>query len=195
MKPTFIRGAQVGTLVLIAIIIFGAVSFVSSPPPRAHALPEYASRTGEPCAACHVSPGGGGPRTLRGLLWAAQGRPDQVPALPNVLVAPGVTEGLELYDIACSACHGAKGEGLFGATLAGTSLRESKIRSAILRGRERSGMPPFEGQFTNAQLDALVTYVAGLAGGTIKPPPDTYPLEPGILACAQNPNPVTCGGN
>ena len=194
MKGKLILLLQYGIIALAVIGVFAAVSLLAPPTP-AHALPEFAARTGEPCATCHVSPGGGGPRTLRGMLWAARGRPEQVPRLPNVLIAPGVEEGSELYDVACAACHGAKGEGLFGAELAGTLLRERKIRSAIERGRERSGMPSFKDQFTDDQLQALVAYVAGLSNGTIAPPPDTYPLEPGILTCSSNPALVTGGGN
>ncbi len=196
MNPSLVRGMQYAAILLIAVFVFGLVS-VWVPAASVHALPEYAGRTGEPCATCHVSPGGGGPRTLRGLLWAARGRADQVPVLPNVLIAPGVSNGLELYDTACVACHGHKGEGIFGAALADTALRESKIRSNIVRGRERSGMPPFRGQFTDEQLDALVTYVAGLASGKIEPPPDTYPLPPGKMTCQPNPAPAptACGAN
>ncbi|RME73719.1 MAG: cytochrome c [Chloroflexi bacterium] len=195
MRTKLLMVVQYGAIGLAAGLVFVLVRYSWTPPAPAHALPEFAARTGEPCATCHVSPGGGGPRTLRGMLWAARGRPDQVPQLPGVLIAPGVTDGPELFDIACSACHGAKGEGLFGTALAGTALREGKIRSAIERGRERSGMPAFAGQFTEAQLDALVSYVAGLANGTTAPPPDTYPLEPGIPSCSANPALVTCGGN
>ncbi len=195
MKSQLIRGIQYGAIAFIALIIFGLMSLASPSPRQAHALPEYTDRTGEPCATCHVSPGGGGPRTLRGLLWAARGRPDQVPTLPNVLIAPGVSNGVELYDIACAACHGQKGEGIFGTALVDTALRESKIRSSTLRGRERSGMPAFEGQFTDEQLDILVTYVADLASGKIDPPPDSYPLSPGQLICTSNPVSTACGGN
>lgn len=195
MKTNLVRSAQYIAVALLAVVVFGLVTFISTPPKRAHALPEFANRTGEPCATCHVSPGGGGPRTLRGMLWAAQGRPDEVPALPNVLMAPGVTDGSELYEVACAACHGVKGEGLFGTALADTSLRDSKIRSTIERGRLRSGMPAFDGQFSDEQMDALVGYVAGLASGKIEPPPDTFPLEPGILTCVTNSNQATCGGN
>ncbi|MFQ5398835.1 MAG: c-type cytochrome [Anaerolineae bacterium] len=160
-----------------------------------HALPEYSVRTGEACGACHVNPGGGGPRTLRGLLWAARGRPDQVPQLSNVLAAPGVSDGAELYDIACAGCHGFQGEGLFGTAITGTGLRESKIRSAILRGRERSGMPPFEGQFTGEQLEALVAFTAGIASGQIEPLPMSYPLPPAEFGCDPTPATAKCGGN
>ncbi len=160
-----------------------------------HALPEYAARTGEACGTCHVNPGGGGPRTLRGLLWAARGRPDQLPQLGNILAAPGVADGAELYDIACAGCHGVAGEGLFGTAITGTGLRQSKIRSTILRGRERSGMPPFEGQFTDEQLEALVAFTAGIASGELEPPPMSYPLPPAEFGCNPSPDAPRCGGN
>lgn len=161
----------------------------------AHALPEYSERTGEPCATCHVNPGGGGPRTARGSLWVAQGRPDQVPELDNVLYAPGVEDGVELYDNACASCHGASGEGLFGVTITGSGITESQIWSTILLGLERSGMPGFEGQFSDKQFEALITYVTGIASGEIEPAPDTYPLPPGKLECVSNPDTERCGGN
>ena len=148
-----------------------------------YALPEYAARTGEPCAACHISAGGGGPRTLRGMLWAAQGKPDQLPSLPGMLIAPRVTDGLELYGIACSGCHGQKGEGLFAMGLVNTNVSQPAVRSIILNGIPKLGMPSFENQFTPDQLDSLVLYITGLANGTIAPPPDSYPLAPALLRC------------
>ncbi len=194
MKDKLILIIQYGLVALAVVVVLALVGLITPATP-AHALPEFAARTGEGCGTCHVSAGGGGPRTLRGMLWAARGKPDAVPQLPNVLLAPGVEDGAELYDIACSACHGAKGEGLFGAQLAGTSLKARKITSTINRGRERSGMPPFKGQFSDAQLETLVNYVAGLANGTIQPPPDSYPLETGVLKCTTDATLVTCGGN
>ncbi len=203
MKSNFVRVMQCGAICLIVLVVFGAVNMLASSP-QVHALPEYTRRTGEPCATCHVSPGGGGPRTLRGMLWAARGRPDRVPTLPNMLIAPGVKNGAELYDIACAACHGVKGEGLFGASLTDTILREPKIRANILRGRTRSGMPAFQGQFTDEQIEVLVAYVAGLASGRVKPPSNTYLLPPSQPGCAsqakpqgETPRPVLapCGGN
>lgn len=194
MKPGLIRLLQYICIIALVLGVFLAIILWTATQP-AHALPEYASRTGEPCATCHVSPGGGGPRTLRGLLWAARGRPDQVPTLPGVLIAPGVSDGAELYDIACGACHGAKGEGIFGTGLSGTALREGKIRTTTLRGRTRSGMPAFEGQFTDAQLEALVTFVAALASGETEPPPDSYPLSPAQFKCAPLAPSARCGGN
>jgi len=178
----------------IAVFVFLVTGILTGEQP-VHALPEYASRTGESCGVCHVNPGGGGPRTLRGVLWSAQGRPDAVPVFENMLIAPGVNNGLELYDIACAGCHGAAGEGLFGTALVGIGLTESKIRSTIERGRERSGMQPFAGQFTDEQLEALVAYVYGLGSGKIEPPPVSNPLESATTGCVENGEPVTCGGN
>ncbi|RME45437.1 MAG: cytochrome c [Chloroflexi bacterium] len=160
-----------------------------------HALPEYAARTNESCSTCHVNPGGGGPRTLRGMLWAAQGKPDEVPELPGVLLAPGISDGAELWDIACASCHGAQGEGGFGLAIAKSGLSAGKIRSAIKRGRLRSGMPAFEGQFTDEQLDALVDYVEGIANDIIQPPPEAIPLPPAEFTCRSQTEPANCGGN
>lgn len=193
MKPSTARLVSFAGIALAIVSIFSLILFWSATP--GHALPEYANRTSEPCATCHVSPGGGGPRTLRGLLWAARGKPDKVPDLPNLLIAPGISNGDELYEIGCSSCHGKNGEGLFGVALVNSGLPDNKIRAQILNGRVRSGMPSFKNKFTNDQLDALVTYVAGLASGEIPPAPDSYPLEPGHLTCSPTAPNSSCGGN
>jgi mono/diheme cytochrome c family protein len=173
--PALVLAAPV-LLVLLAL----ALGLGSRP---ALALPEYATRTGETCAVCHVNPGGGGPRTLRGLLWAARGRPDQVPTLPNMLIAPRVTDGGDLFDIACAGCHGYKGEGLYAMALTGTGIGRNSVRSFVLRGIPTIGMPSFEGQFTSDQIEALATFVAGLGSGEIAPPPDSYVLPAAQFRC------------
>ena len=191
--PVLIRSGQYLIIVVMALSVFWVVTLWAGSRP-AHALPEYATRTGEPCATCHVNPGGGGPRTLRGLLWSARGKADAVPQLPGMLAAPGVTDGGELYDIACAGCHGRKGEGLFAINLAGIGVSERAIRSFVVRGIPRSGMPAFESQFTDAQLDALVTFVAGLSSGEIAPPADEYPLPPPHFKCDPLLTSTKCGG-
>ena len=180
-------------IAIISAVVFGVM--LLSDAPTAHALPEYAARTGESCSTCHVSPGGGGPRTLRGLIWSARGKPDKVPILPGVLLAPGVSDGSELYDIACLACHGGKGEGIFGTKLTDSGLNEAKIRTSILRGRTNSGMPAFEERLTDDQLTALVKFVGGLAKGEIKPLPDQYPLPPAHFKCDPAVPSLGCGDN
>jgi mono/diheme cytochrome c family protein len=150
----------------------------------AHALPEYSDRTGEACGTCHVNPGGGGPRTLRGLIWAARGRPDQVPQLTGVLLAPNVTDGAELYAFACAGCHGANGEGLFGMRLVGAGISRQAMRSFILQGLPSFGMPAFEGQFDDDQLDAMLDFLTRMAKGEIAPAPDQITLPPPVSNCS-----------
>lgn len=194
MKTRIIRLLQYVSIAAIGVFVI-ILFEIQAGGSVAHALPEFAANTGEPCATCHVNPGGGGPRTLRGLLWSAQGRPDEVPDIGNILIALGVTEGVELYDIACAACHGVSGEGLFGAALVRTGLSENNIRDAILRGKERSGMPSFDNRFTDEQLGALIKYIAGIASGNIDPAPISYPLPPAQLECLDNETSEKCGGN
>ncbi len=192
-RANLTRKIQVIALIFLAVGTILVTGLITREQP-VHALPEYAARTSEACGACHVNPGGGGPRTLSGLLWAAQGRPDMMPEL-NVPIAPSVGEGAELYDIACAGCHGLAGEGLFGSAITGTGLRESKILSTILRGRERSGMPGFESRLTEVQIDALVAFAAGIASGEIDPQPATYPLPPAEFNCNPAADAAKCGGN
>jgi len=106
-----------------------------------------------------------------------------------------VSDGAELYEIACSTCHGLSGEGLFGRELANSGLKDSKIRSNILKGRLQSGMPSFDGMFTNSQLQALVDYVVSLADGTAEIPPAEYPLEAPVMNCSAQTSSSACGGN
>jgi mono/diheme cytochrome c family protein len=154
------------------------------------ALPEYATRTNESCATCHVSAGGGGPRTLRGLLWAAKGKPDKVPVLPGMLIAPRVTDAVELYQMACGGCHGMKGQGLSAIGLVNSKISPTTLRSFTLKGIPKLGMPAFEGKFSSDQLEVLMTYVTGISSGEIAPAPDSYPLAHPVLLCelaADNP--------
>jgi mono/diheme cytochrome c family protein len=132
---------------------------------------------------------------MRGLLWAAKGKPDAVPELPGVLLAPGVTDGSELYQLACSSCHGVFGEGMFGVTIVGSGLPDNKIRSTILRGKLKSGMPSFDGKFTPAQLDAIVTFATSLSNGEVTPQPAEFPLNSAQLQGQPNSTPSPVGGN
>ncbi|MBI5963223.1 MAG: cytochrome c [Chloroflexi bacterium] len=192
LKPWLIHYLQLLAIAAIAVFILLAISSSSN---SVQALPEYSHRTNEACAVCHVNPGGGGPRTLRGALWAARGKADEVPVLPGVLIAPGVDDGAELYEIACATCHGMYGEGLFGRVIANTGVKPQKISTNILRGRLNSGMPSFEGMFTEAQLQALIDYTYELATGKAEIPPATYPLELPEFKCSPQSPSVFCGGN
>jgi mono/diheme cytochrome c family protein len=75
---------RVITLILIVILASAALASAGQ------ALPEYAAQTGEPCATCHVSPSGGGPRGPRGQAWVASNKPAQVPDTVQSLEILGV---------------------------------------------------------------------------------------------------------
>jgi len=180
------------TLVGVVLLILTSFLFEKH---TAYALPEYAQRTNESCSTCHVNPGGGGPRTMRGLIWAAKGKPDAVPDLPGVLLAPGVRDGAELYQIACASCHGIYGEGKVGLRLESGGVQENKIRSTILHGRQISGMPSFDGQFTDEQFETLVAYLVRLENGQAEPILDAYPLESPELRGIPQSTPTPPEGN
>ncbi len=75
-------------LVAILIILVITVSFL--PVMQASAMPEYATRTGEPCNTCHTSAAGGGLRSPRGQGWVAQSKPNAAPTLEEALKILGV---------------------------------------------------------------------------------------------------------
>lgn len=192
-KTYLTRTWKVLLIAAIGLATFLLVSQLGGGVNSAHALPEYVDRTSESCGTCHVNPGGGGPRTLQGLLWAAAGRPDAVPSLPGTLVAPAeITDGIELYDIACAGCHGLRGEGLFAINIAGTQISKQAIRSFILYGIPGLGMPGFEGRFTDTQLNNLVDFAVSLSSGEIFLP-ESYELPPPLFRCDPVDNLQTCG--
>jgi len=176
----------------VAVIFTAGFLFIAQP---AIAFPEYAQRTNESCSTCHVNPGGGGPRTMRGLIWAARGKPDAVPELPGVLLAPGVSDGAELYQIACASCHGVHGEGMLGTRLLEGGVNAAKVRSNIQRGRLTSGMPAFADDLTPDQLEALTAYVFAMESGKADPVLDAYPLQPPQLQGTPDAIPLAPGGN
>lgn len=175
-------------LVLIALLVFFA------PNSSVQALPEYADRTNESCATCHVSPGGAGPLTLGGLAWIAEGRSDEVIAFENILIAPGVDDPSELYEIACAACHGFDGEGLSGSSLLGFDFSPTFMRRIIIEGQPEYEMPRFEGQFTEEQLHALAAFSSDLSGGRIQIQ-ESYPIPLGEIRCGIYSSESSCGGN
>lgn len=74
-----------GSLFLLAAVVLALI-----PNGQVRALPEYSAQTGEPCATCHISPSGGGPRGPRGQAWVASSKPGAVPDLVQSLELLGV---------------------------------------------------------------------------------------------------------
>jgi len=188
----FVRVTQTAAILALAYGAFLGVAILTGEK-RAHALPEYSDRTGESCGMCHVSAGGGGPRTLIGLLWAARGKPAEIPELPGALLAPGVTDSMELYDIACAGCHGFTGEGLFAINLVGSGISKATNRSFIRNGIPNTEMPAFRDQFTEEQMEILVDFVTEVTSGEIELPAE-YPLQPAELKCEPVLQELSCGG-
>lgn len=77
-------------ILFVAILFITTLILIMAFIPASQALPEYSAQTGEPCAACHISPSGGGLRTPRGQAWVGGGRPGAVPARSDALAALGV---------------------------------------------------------------------------------------------------------
>jgi hypothetical protein len=76
--------------ILLCALLLLAVLVALGHPQAARALPEYSAQTGEPCATCHLSPSGGGPRGVRGQAWVGSGKPGMVPALAEALELLGI---------------------------------------------------------------------------------------------------------
>ena len=139
-------------------------------PVACHAYPEYADRTGEQCTACHVSPAGGGPRTLRGLLWSAEGKPDTVPALPGSKAETGAAalDGPTLYNqFECARCHGTVGEGGVGPALNQTEWTTEQLTDVIRNGKD--AMKGYSSAaMTDDEMNALIPYVQAIGRGEVQ---------------------------
>ena len=162
----------IGLGAAVGLLIFAAR-------PAAHALPEYATRTGESCASCHVSPAGGGPRTVRGTLWIAAGRPDQVPPLPGAAdageaAAAPADDGALYAKFACAGCHGAAGEGGAGPALDRAELPADQVTQVIRNGRGTM-MGLKSNTLSDAELAGLVRFVQAVGHGEVKAQAKTGP--------------------
>ncbi len=173
--------------------------------PVAHALPEYATRTGESCATCHVNPAGGGPRTMRGSLWIAAGRPDQVPPLPGSpdqgSAAAAPADDHALYEkLACAGCHGAAGEGGAGPALNKAELPADQVTQVIRNGK--GAMMAYKASsMSDAELAAVVRFVQAIGRGEVKAQPKaglrTLGSVQAVCGAGQviTPTVASCGGN
>lgn len=150
-------------------VLIGVLVFATWRP--AHALPEYAARTGQQCSTCHVNPAGGGPRTLRGLLWLAQGRPDEVPPLPGAQeeAGPAVLDGPTLFSTKyrCARCHGAVGQGGVAPALNQKERSRDELVDIIRNGV--GAMKGFgSGAPSDEEMDILVPYLQAIGRGEVE---------------------------
>jgi len=98
-------------------------------------------------------------------------------------------QGARLFAANCAVCHGAKGEGRVGATLAKDwpSIRpDLEVRATIENGITGSPMPAWGvkngGPLTDTEIDALVVYILSWSTGgpPVIPPTPTYYPRPAI---------------
>ncbi len=192
---------HLGSLLWIGLgVVLGIVLFTAWKP--VHAYPEYTDRTGQQCTACHISPAGGGPRTLRGLLWIAGGRQDVVPPLPGSEKAgAGALDGPSLYaQFECSRCHGVVGEGDVGAALVDREWSTEQLTDII-----RNGYQSMKG-YTSAvlsdeEMNVLIPYIQAIGRGEVKSSIVTQKrlLPPARFVCGAyaetEPIRTDCGGN
>lgn len=79
------------SITLILLFVLAGIALAALIHPQAvRALPEYSAQTGEPCATCHISPSGGGPRGPRGQAWVGAGKAGEVFSLIDSLDFLGV---------------------------------------------------------------------------------------------------------
>lgn len=180
--------------------LLGILLFWSAVP--AHAYPEYTDRTGQQCTACHVNPAGGGPRTLRGLLWIAEGRPDEIPLLPGGDQADvAALDGPTRYNqFECNRCHGSVGEGGIAAPLNQTEWTSEELTEILRNGiGAMNGYPPEV--MSDEEMATLIPYVQAIGRGEVEasvvlnqrplpaPPLDCgaeAELEPILFGCTGN---------
>jgi putative heme-binding domain-containing protein len=107
---------------------------------------------------------GGGPPTAAG------------PANPAIGNREAIAEGEKLYNETCTPCHGKDGiGGELGPPVAAQNRRylrrtDPEIFDAIRNGIAGTQMPPYTGQFSDADIWKITAYIRGLRGTAIDTP-------------------------
>jgi polyvinyl alcohol dehydrogenase (cytochrome) len=73
-----------------------------------------------------------------------------------------IDAGKKLYASACVFCHGEDGKGASAPALRGRSLTAQAAASVVSNGKPGTAMPPFKGNFDQAQIADLTAYVLSL---------------------------------
>jgi cytochrome c oxidase subunit 2 len=96
-----------------------------------------------------------------------------------------VSRGKEVYDRACLACHGAKGEGGLGKAIAGSVVAMGATDThldVVVNGVSGSAMQAFGGQLNDVDMAAVLTYQRNAFGnnmGDLIQPVDVYNFKKG----------------
>ncbi|MCB0994790.1 MAG: c-type cytochrome [Acidimicrobiales bacterium] len=98
---------------------------------------------------------------LAALAGCAGSSPD-VPLGPDGEPDPQLLLGRDVFSSKCATCHGSSGGGGRGPKLAeGEVVRaypDIADQVAVVRAGKGNGMPAFEGDLTDEQIDAVVAY-------------------------------------
>lgn len=93
--------------------------------------------------------------------------------------------GKAVYDKACAACHGAKGEGGVGRAIAGSPVATGELAghfSAAINGVPGTAMQAFGGIINDVDMAAVITYQRNAFGnnmGDVVQPIDVYNFKQG----------------
>lgn len=96
-----------------------------------------------------------------------------IPATTTTEAAPAAS-GTDVYAAHCAVCHGGDAEGGAGPPLVGIDVSAEEVAAAIIGGQ--GSMPGFSGVLDEAEIDAVVAYLEGLAQ-PVTPEPDETGAE------------------
>lgn len=101
-------------------------------------------------------------------------------ALSTRPVAGDVASGQALYQVNCTACHGAQGEGINAPALGNPSAlahnSDEFIRHAIQNGRQDTPMLAFKDRLSATEINDLTAFLRSRAGGWTMDKPVLQPL-------------------
>ena len=89
----------------------------------------------------------------------AQTEPARTPVTQKLNTA-AIAQGHAFFTQSCASCHGPNGEGAFGPSLRHEDMSDARIAQTVKRGVP--GKMPAFGQYSDAQMQALIAYIRSL---------------------------------
>jgi mono/diheme cytochrome c family protein len=78
---------------------------------------------------------------------------------PRLASGDAATDGAQIFEQHCAACHGADGRGKVGPSLHGVAEKYVAFESqTLVVAQGRGAMPSFRSTLSNDQIDAVVTF-------------------------------------
>ena len=111
-----------------------------------------------------------------------------VPALQTFAGAsgPNAAAGAALFEMHCTLCHGAEGQGVIGPALRNSqyiqTAQSQSIYSTVALGRPAKGMPAWlvanGGPLADTEITSIIDYLSTLQGVSALPTSTPMPVEP-----------------